>query len=690
MLFINRSQILIMKKHLFFCRLFIALLLSSSFSYSQDHFCGMPEPSSEQYEAYRQKLVTHLTNPPENLSNNLIQNNHYELPIHLYIINDDDGNPPNATTGVDDLVSFFHHRLEALHHFFPEEIQFYLYKVDYINDSELQLLQDPSYIYFLFTSEDPNLIEDNAIRVILNNEPVGRGNFPNGIKLPAVLNLGNIVHEFGHYFGLYHTFHKTFNSSCIRIFPDDSFNYDCPSFEEFPDCEGIPLGNCYGDMIAQTPVDPRNCNSISQLCNTPCEIEVNNTIYEYNPDYYNVMSYYGNGIRFFEEQKKRMLDVLENPDLGESPIGGDMSFLIDDDVPTSTPIAINDNFFANFGQVEIVRWDDNANAFNFYPLNFSAIEIKNISSNQSNITPILNGYFLLPPSLKWDSDQTMTTSFATLNDLNSSFSDICPNVLDFFAYHRLDIFDLVAIVRHIQNIELLPKPYGWIAADVNNTGSITISDIVEIRNIILGFQEEFNHVPTWRFIPRYALTEQWNFNEHFFDNPFTAIWDRDFEQRPYLSTENQESYLDFFDLSLPNIDAHDPITWSLNAVKSGDVTSPVEEEEGIMELQSSIHECIPAGTNFSVVLKSDLYENFHAYQLGLRIDPALKINNIQNQNLPYFSLNNFQLSENAIKTLWLNENPENILESTTEFNEIGLFKLECEAIEDICNIGDVL
>jgi len=64
-------------------------------------------------------------------------------------------------------------------------------------------------------------------------------------------------------------------------------------------------------------------------------------------------------------------------------------------------------------------------------------------------------------------------------------------------------FDIINIVRHIQNIELLDSPYKIIAADVNNSQSVTMGDVVMIKRLILGIDAEFAFVNSWKFVDMY-------------------------------------------------------------------------------------------------------------------------------------------------------------------------------------------
>ena len=66
----------------------------------------------------------------------------------------------------------------------------------------------------------------------------------------------------------------------------------------------------------------------------------------------------------------------------------------------------------------------------------------------------------------------------------------------------VDMLDVLKIQRHILGLEPLTSPYRMIAADVNNTGSITSSDIVELRKLILGAYTALPNVASYRFVDK--------------------------------------------------------------------------------------------------------------------------------------------------------------------------------------------
>ncbi|MEO6190621.1 MAG: cohesin domain-containing protein [Saprospiraceae bacterium] len=60
--------------------------------------------------------------------------------------------------------------------------------------------------------------------------------------------------------------------------------------------------------------------------------------------------------------------------------------------------------------------------------------------------------------------------------------------------------DIVAIQKHILGIKIFVDPYKIIAADVNDSRSITSRDITDIRKLILGLTTDFPLKKSWRFL----------------------------------------------------------------------------------------------------------------------------------------------------------------------------------------------
>ena len=64
----------------------------------------------------------------------------------------------------------------------------------------------------------------------------------------------------------------------------------------------------------------------------------------------------------------------------------------------------------------------------------------------------------------------------------------------------ISTFDLILVTKHILGVTPLDSPYKMIAADVDNSGSISILDLVLIRKMVLSIISEFPNNKSWRFI----------------------------------------------------------------------------------------------------------------------------------------------------------------------------------------------
>ena len=60
--------------------------------------------------------------------------------------------------------------------------------------------------------------------------------------------------------------------------------------------------------------------------------------------------------------------------------------------------------------------------------------------------------------------------------------------------------DLVLIQRHILGLSKINNPYYIIAADINNDSRITVSDMSDLRKLILGIYNELPKNDSWRFV----------------------------------------------------------------------------------------------------------------------------------------------------------------------------------------------
>ncbi len=77
--------------------------------------------------------------------------------------------------------------------------------------------------------------------------------------------------------------------------------------------------------------------------------------------------------------------------------------------------------------------------------------------------------------------------------------------------------DLVMIQRHILGLSELDSPYKLIAADINNSESLTAADLLALRKLILGVNVTLDDNTSWRFVSKNEImndmTDPWPFTE---------------------------------------------------------------------------------------------------------------------------------------------------------------------------------
>ena len=95
---------------------------------------------------------------------------------------------------------------------------------------------------------------------------------------------------------------------------------------------------------------------------------------------------------------------------------------------------------------------------------------------------------------------------------------------------NINSLDLVKIYRHIQGLDTIKHPYLKIAANINNDNKISLSDVVDLRKVLLQSQDYFTNNSNWKFVCRnQALSKlDANFNAFTFkaqkqNNPITFM-----------------------------------------------------------------------------------------------------------------------------------------------------------------------
>lgn len=93
----------------------------------------------------------------------------------------------------------------------------------------------------------------------------------------------------------------------------------------------------------------------------------------------------------------------------------------------------------------------------------------------------------------------------------------------------LSTFDMVIISRHILAVESLPTSFEESAADIDGSGSISITDLLYLRQLILGLAAELPDQRNWLFLPEDQLTPVAQQT-----NAFSFMLDEDLTQLDFL------------------------------------------------------------------------------------------------------------------------------------------------------------
>ncbi len=222
------------------------------------------------------------------------------------------------------------------------------------------------------------------------------------------------------------------------------------------------------------------------------------------------------------------------------------------------------------------------------------------------------------------------------------------------AIDGINTMDLVYIKRHILGTIPLENPYQIIAADVNQSGSLTTIDLVHLRRLILSIDTEFRNNDSWRFVDAH----------HQFTDP----------QQPFLDEIPEAVTIKEMDRVVIDMD--------FVAVKTGDVTGnsmtqdPTEKIQARSEYGKTFafnNQLVSEGQRIQLDFKLNSGEEIAACQFSFGVNAQLfDIGRIQHGALTSEENFNTTLLDRGIFTFSWNTNDGNNFESTSN----DLFSVE--------------
>lgn len=200
-------------------------------------------------------------------------------------------------------------------------------------------------------------------------------------------------------------------------------------------------------------------------------------------------------------------------------------------------------------------------------------------------------------------------------------------------------YDMVLMSRHILGIEALNSPFKIIAADVNQSKSVTTFDIVETRKLILGIYQNLPNTSSWRFVRQdYVFPNPANPFAHPFPERDTLIVFDPASRSAFRATKTgdvNESHFSACDNFGSGAEAR-------NACAFTGVFCPAE-----------------AGAVFSVPITLACDLDCAAWQAGLRFDPEiLELLAAEPLDMEGLTSEHFGLArapEGELRVLWFSE-----------------------------------
>lgn len=178
----------------------------------------------------------------------------------------------------------------------------------------------------------------------------------------------------------------------------------------------------------------------------------------------------------------------------------------------------------------------------------------------------------------------------------------------------VSVADIIYITRHILGSQEFETNHQYLAADVDRSGNVSVSDILSIRQAILRKTNGFSNNDSWLFIDK---------------NEALAT-----ELQHTLKNRVSES------IELNNL-LQSNTALEMTGIKMGDVNgdaqvvdSPVQSRNGNVLRFNIEDKLLEAGTTHTVVLNANEFKNIMAYQFTMNFDTeALELIDLESQQL---------------------------------------------------------
>ncbi len=205
----------------------------------------------------------------------------------------------------------------------------------------------------------------------------------------------------------------------------------------------------------------------------------------------------------------------------------------------------------------------------------------------------------------------------------------------------VNTLDLVHIQRHILALEKLQSPYKIIAADANSDGKINVSDLTELRKLILGITDKLDQNQSWRFVDATQQMEE---------NPFPFVEKIAHSKLLTNVTDN------FIGMKIGDVDGSAKMGLNQQASLSS-------RQNGLMLITND--RFVQKGEDFIVSLKTNKSVDIYGFQ-GAFILNGLEITGVEGRVIDFGKHNYATPKPNLLTTSWstdrsISVNPESTL-----------------------------
>ncbi len=242
----------------------------------------------------------------------------------------------------------------------------------------------------------------------------------------------------------------------------------------------------------------------------------------------------------------------------------------------------------------------------------------------------------------------------------------------------LDAMDIFIIQQHVIGNTLFTTSYEYLAADVNDNGTITTLDGVAINNRLLGMP--FNpgspgnfNAPSWRFVPANFVFP--NINPFF--NPFPE----------FITTSSHSTGNDFIGVKVGDLNGNaNPMNLTGGEPSASLSRSQAYFQDGIS--LSLENQSMKAGELLEIPIRVNGFNEKLAYQLALTFDEtAIEIVDWNAGDLEDFDKENAAQFPGSFRALWYKKSNA---EAVSMEDGSSLFNLVLKAKKPIANINQYI